>query len=268
MPSSQATSFILKHIGHTCGKGTISAKILVPLYKYDTRKLIARPGLVSVRKPFLTVRSNSIHISQRTNHPMEYFEGVDPEIVSWVIIPALIFLARIMDVTLGTLRIVFISKGDKTIAPLLGFVEVLIWLVAITQVMQNLSNFASYLAWAGGFAAGNFLGLRIEQTLALGQVVVRVITVDSGEDLISRLTNRGYRLTALDARGSRGKVNLLFMIVKRKKLKEVINIIRDYNPNAFYSIEDVRSVSDTGVPSEEGERKRTFTKFLPLRKGK
>ncbi len=199
---------------------------------------------------------------------MDYFKGIDPDIVNWVIIPVLIFLARIMDVTLGTLRIVFISKGDKVIAPLLGFVEVLIWLVAITQVMQNLSNFVSYFAWAAGFATGNFLGLRIEQKLALGQVVVRVITVDSGEELIERLTNRGYRMTALDAKGSRGKVNLLFMIVKRKKLQEVIDIIRDYNPNAFYSIEDVRSVTDTDIPREEGERKRSFSKFLPLRKGK
>ncbi|SIR16518.1 DUF2179 domain-containing protein [Pontibacter lucknowensis] len=199
---------------------------------------------------------------------MDYFKGIDPDLVNWVIIPVLIFLARIMDVTLGTLRIVFISKGDKVIAPLLGFVEVLIWLVAITQVMQNLSNFASYFAWAAGFATGNFLGLRIEQKLALGQVVVRVITVDSGDQLIDRLAGRGYRLTALDAKGTRGKVNLLFMIVKRKKLQEVIDIIRDYNPNAFYSIEDVRSVSETGMPEEEGERKRNYKKFLPLRKGK
>ncbi|MCC9138385.1 DUF5698 domain-containing protein [Pontibacter silvestris] len=78
---------------------------------------------------------------------MNYFEGLDPRIVEWVIIPILIFMARIMDVTLGTLRIVFVSRGDKLVAPLLGFVEVLIWLVAITQVMQNLSNFASYLGW-------------------------------------------------------------------------------------------------------------------------
>ena len=199
---------------------------------------------------------------------MDYFEGIDPDVVSWVIIPALIFLARICDVTLGTLRIVFISKGDKAIAPLLGFLEVLIWLVAITQVMQNLSNFVSYLAWAGGFAAGNFLGLRIEQKLALGQMVVRVITVESAEDLIQRLAGRGYRLTSVDAMGTRGKVNLLFMIVKRKRLQEVISIIRDYNPNAFYSIEDVRSVSDTGIPNEEGSRKVNFSRFFPLRKGK
>ena len=199
---------------------------------------------------------------------MDYLEGIDPDVVSWVIIPALIFLARICDVTLGTLRIVFISKGDKAIAPLLGFLEVLIWLVAITQVMQNLSNFVSYLAWAGGFAAGNFLGLRIEQKLALGQMVVRVITVESAEELIQRLAGRGYRLTSVDAMGTRGKVNLLFMIVKRKRLQEVISIIRDYNPNAFYSIEDVRSVSDTGIPSEEGSRKVNFSRFFPLRKGK
>lgn len=199
---------------------------------------------------------------------MDYFKGIDPDLMNWVIIPILIFFARIMDVTLGTLRIVFISKGDKVIAPLLGFVEVLIWLVAITQVMQNLSNFVSYFAWAAGFATGNFMGLRIEQKLALGQVVVRVITVESAEDLIDRLTNRGYRLTALDAKGSRGKVNLLFMILKRKRLQEVIDIIRDYNPNAFYSIEDVRSVSGTEIPEEEVERKMSFRKFFPVRKGK
>ncbi|MFT2011450.1 DUF2179 domain-containing protein [Pontibacter sp. 13R65] len=199
---------------------------------------------------------------------MNIFQGLDPALVEWVIIPLLIFLARICDVTLGTLRIVFISKGDKKIAPLLGFIEVLIWLVAITQVMQNLNNVASYLAWAGGFATGNFLGLRIEQKLALGQVVVRIITVEQADKLISRLIGRGYRLTSVDARGSRGKVNLLFMIVKRKKLEEVIGIIRDYNPNAFYSVEDVRSVSEMDVTQESPSDKMTLSKLFPLRKSK
>lgn len=199
---------------------------------------------------------------------MSFLEQFDPAIVNWVIIPLLIFLARILDVTLGTLRIVFISKGDKTIAPLLGFVEVLIWLVAITQVMQNLNNFASYLAWAGGFATGNFLGLRIEQKLALGQIAVRVITVEPADDLIERLKGQGYRLTCIDARGTRGKVNLLFMIVKRKKLNFVLDIIRDFNPQAFYSVEDVRSVSEFSIPNDDTETKRNFSKFFPLRKGK
>ncbi|GHA79654.1 DUF2179 domain-containing protein [Pontibacter akesuensis] len=199
---------------------------------------------------------------------MDLFKGLDPTLVNWVIIPALIFLARICDVTLGTLRIVFISKGDKVIAPLLGFLEVLIWLVAITQVMENLSNVASYLAWAGGFATGNFLGLRVEQKLALGQMVVRVITVEPADQLIERLSGRGYRLTCIDARGTRGKVNLLFLIVKRKKLDEVIGIIRDYNPQAFYSIEDVRSVSAVTATYNEPNEQTMFRKYFPLRKGK
>lgn len=200
---------------------------------------------------------------------MNYFEGIDPGIVEWVIIPALIFLARICDVTLGTLRIVFISKGDKAIAPLLGFIEVLIWLIAITQVMENLSNVASYLAWAGGFATGNFLGLRIEQKLALGQSVVRVITVEPADNLIEQLKGHGYRLTSVDARGTRGKVHLLFMIVKRKKLEGVINIIRNYNPQAFYSIEDVRSVSETDTsPNTTEDGNKSIRKLFPLRKGK
>lgn len=200
---------------------------------------------------------------------MNYLEGIDPSIAEWVIIPALIFLARICDVTLGTLRIVFISKGNKVIAPLLGFIEVLIWLLAITQVMENLGNVASYLAWAGGFATGNFLGLRIEQKLALGQAVVRVITVEPADDLIEQLKGQGYRLTCVDARGTRGKVNLLFMIVKRKKLEEVIDIIRNYNPQAFYSIEDVRSVSETDLSSEDTkDQHKSSRKLFPLRKGK
>lgn len=200
---------------------------------------------------------------------MNYFEGIDPSIVEWVIIPVLIFLARICDVTLGTLRIVFISKGDKVIAPLLGFLEVLIWLIAITQVMENLSNVASYLAWAGGFATGNFLGLRVEQKLALGQAVVRVITVEPADQLIEQLKNHGYRLTCVDARGTRGKVNLLFMIVKRKKLNDLIDIIRSNNPQAFYSIEDVRSVSETETsPKSTKDENKSFRKLFPLRKGK
>lgn len=199
---------------------------------------------------------------------MDIFEGIDQSIVNWVIMPALIFLARICDVTLGTLRIVFISKGDKVIAPLLGFLEVLIWLIAITQVMENLSNVVSYLAWAGGFATGNFLGLRVEQKLALGQVVVRVITVEPADNLVEQLKGRGYRLTCVDARGTRGKVNILFMIVKRKNMEEVIGIIRSFNPQAFYSIEDVRSVSEGDINESRTKGQNGLRKLIPLRKGK
>ena len=95
---------------------------------------------------------------------------------AWVTLPLIIFFSRICDVSLGTIRHVFISKGFRKIVPLLGFFEVLIWIIVVAQVMKNLNNIACYLAWAGGFATGTFVGLWIEEKLALGLQVIRIIT--------------------------------------------------------------------------------------------
>jgi uncharacterized protein YebE (UPF0316 family) len=196
---------------------------------------------------------------------MEWFDNIDPTILNWVVIPLLIFCARMLDVSIGTMRVVFTSRGNKNIAPLLGFVEVLIWLVAIGQVMQNLNNVACYLAWAGGFAAGNFIGLSIEERLALGQVVIRTITAQPAVALIGRLRDEGYRLTVVDAQGARGPVNLLFLVVSRKKKDDVIKLITEFNPKAFYSIEDVRFVSEYDS-LDTGQKPTFFRRLLPLRK--
>jgi uncharacterized protein YebE (UPF0316 family) len=196
---------------------------------------------------------------------MEWFNNIDPTILNWVIIPLLIFCARMLDVSIGTMRVVFTSRGNKNIAPLLGFVEVLIWLVAIGQVMQNLNNVACYLAWAGGFAAGNFIGLSIEERLALGQVVIRTITAQPAVALIERLREEGYRLTVVDAQGARGPVNLLFLVVSRKKKDDVIKLITEFNPKAFYSIEDVRFVSEYDS-LDTGKKPSFFSRMLPNRK--
>ncbi len=196
---------------------------------------------------------------------MEWLNNMDPTILNWVVIPLLIFCARMLDVSIGTLRVVFTSRGNKNVAPLLGFVEVLIWLVAIGQVMQNLNNVACYLAWAGGFAAGNFIGLSIEERLALGQVVIRTITAQPAVALIERLREEGYRLTVVDAQGARGPVNLLFLVVSRKKKDDVIKLITEFNPKAFYSIEDVRFVSEYDS-LDTGKKPSFFSRMLPNRK--
>ncbi|MDD1715849.1 MAG: DUF5698 domain-containing protein, partial [Methanolinea sp.] len=118
--------------------------------------------------------------------------AVSDDLFAWVILPLLIFLARICDVSMGTLRVIFIAKGLKKIAPVIGFFEVIIWLLAIGQVMQNISNVASYVAYGGGFAAGTYLGMRVEERLSIGTVVVRVITNRDPGDLISDLRTSGY----------------------------------------------------------------------------
>ncbi|MBI1183342.1 DUF2179 domain-containing protein [bacterium] len=175
---------------------------------------------------------------------MQTIFNVSPEVEAWLVIPALIFFARILDVSIGTMRIVFIARGAKGIAPLLGFFEVLIWLIAMGQIMQNLSNIASYLAWASGFAVGNYVGLIIEEKLAIGNLLVRVITAKPAHELIESLKKAGFGVTSVDAFGAQGPVNIIFTLFKRKDLEQVLSIVKAHNPNAFYTIENVRYSSE------------------------
>jgi uncharacterized protein YebE (UPF0316 family) len=88
---------------------------------------------------------------------------ISPEILTYVVLPVMIFFARICDVSLGTIRVIFISKGVKYLAPIIGFFEVIIWLLAIGQVMNNLTNFVAYIAYGAGFASGTYIGMIIEE---------------------------------------------------------------------------------------------------------
>lgn len=167
----------------------------------------------------------------------------DSALFLYVILPLLIFAIRIIDVTMDTLRIVYISRGNKIIAPLLGFFEILVWLTAITQIMKNLDNIACYIAYAGGFATGNYLGLILEERLAIGYQLVRVITSKDSTPLIEDLRNKGYGVTSVWAEGKNGKVHIIYSITQRSNIKDVIASINLFNPKAFYSIEDIRSLN-------------------------
>ena len=173
-------------------------------------------------------------------------ELIDTELFKWVILPILIFFARTLDVTLGTLRNIFISKGFRNIVPFIGFFEVLIWLISIRQVMQHLDNPICYFGFAGGFAMGTYVGLRIENRLALGLQVLRIITPDSTKDLVEALQKHNVGITIIDGHGVKGPVKIIFSIVKRKDVAMVRNIIARVNPQAFYSIEDIR-IANQGV---------------------
>lgn len=159
------------------------------------------------------------------------------------LLPGLIFISRVTDVTLDTLRIVFISRGNKVVAPILGFFEILIWLVAITRIMENLDNVTTYFAYALGFAVGNYVGLLVEEKLAMGTQLIQIITATDASLLIEKLREKGFGATAIDAVGKNGAVHVIFVIARRKIIHQVIGIINHFNPKAFYSIEDVRSVN-------------------------
>ncbi len=162
---------------------------------------------------------------------------------TFLVLPALIFLSRIMDVTIGTIRIVMVSKGQKTVAPLLGFFEIFIWLLAISKIFENLDNWLCYFAYAGGFATGNYIGLIIEEKLAVGIIKIQIITRKKAGTLIENMKAAGYGITYHEAQGSNEKVSIIYSIIKRNEIQKVQEIVKTTNPKAFYSIEEVKSVS-------------------------
>jgi len=169
-----------------------------------------------------------------------------------VVIPLLIILARMVDVSLGTLRIMFVSKGMKHVAPFLGFAEVIIWLLAIGQIMQNLGSVVNYVAYGLGFALGNYLGIIIEEKLAIGYVVLRVITRKSARELKNYFSRCGYKYTILDAMSDEGPVNVIYLTVRRNRLKGMIRYVKRYNPSAFYTVEELKSVSGNVFSRKNG----------------
>lgn len=183
----------------------------------------------------------------------------ESDFYAWVVLPLLVFFARVADVTLGTLRIIFVSRGKRQLAPLLGFFEVLIWIVAIGQLVQNLGSITSYLGYAAGFAAGNYIGMLIEDRLAIGTLIVRSIVPHGGEEVIQRLREAGFGVTGVDGQGSSGPVKLVYAVVKRKHIREVMEIIHHVHPKAFITVEDARASLDGVFPPSKNIHHRVHS---------
>jgi uncharacterized protein YebE (UPF0316 family) len=158
----------------------------------------------------------------------------------WIILPLVIFISRVIDVSLGTLRIILASRGNQKYAPLIGFFEILLWLIVARQVLSNMSNPASVLAYALGFSAGTYLGIKLENAFAFGDVLIRIVCKDTGSSIASSLRSFGYGVTQVNAEGKDGPVTILFSVIARKDIPEVEKRIHGLDRNAFYSIEDVR----------------------------
>ncbi len=171
-------------------------------------------------------------------------------------LPVLVFVAEVCVVTLSTMRTIFVARGMKFLAPLLGFFEISIWLFAIGQIMQNLNDVSCYLAFAGGFTLGNFFGISLEQKLALGSVVVKVITHQDAAELVRNLQDAGYGVTTVDAQGTRGPVQMVWSVIRRKELDSVVELVRQFDADAFYSVYDLQSAASqvAGAPKTQVRR--------------
>jgi uncharacterized protein YebE (UPF0316 family) len=157
-----------------------------------------------------------------------------------LLLAGLIFVLRVLNQSLDTLRIMFMLRGQKLWAWILGFAETVIFVITLSSVINDLNNILNIVAYAGGFASGNTLGIYLEGRLALGFINVRVVSPKRGSALVERLRKEGFAVTEIPARGKDGAVSLLNASVRRRDLIKVRKIVEAVDEKAFITGEEMR----------------------------
>ena len=154
--------------------------------------------------------------------------------------PLVIFTLRVTDMSLDTLRVLFVIRGRKPLAWALGFVQSALWVVAITSVLSNLDNLFNLIGYAGGFATGNVVGMMIEERLAVGFGHIRIISSRRGSAIADTIRQSGYAVTEIAGRGKDGTVSVLNCSVKRREIDSLQRSVYAIDPDAFVTVEDIR----------------------------
>ena len=176
----------------------------------------------------------------------------------------LIFLLRILDVSMSIMRMLLAVRGHRGVAAVIGFFEVLLWLVAVGTALEHLDSWGHIGGYAGGFAAGNYVGVWLEGRFAMGTNVVRAVFPEAdhasgrtlGVEAAHALRESGYAVTEMHGRGRESAVEILNIVVPRKRVGEVMGIVRSFTPAAFVTVEEVRSAHGGHV--RPGGRKTPF----------
>jgi uncharacterized protein YebE (UPF0316 family) len=153
-----------------------------------------------------------------------------------------IFALRLTDVSMGTVRTIMVMRGMRKVAALIGFVEVSIWVVAISRVIGNVDSIWSVLGYSGGFAAGTLLGMWIEDKLALGHVYVHVISMDKGLEIAHQIRKAGHGATQMQAEGRTGPVHLIEVVAPRRQVKNILRLVNQVDAESFVTVEEARQV--------------------------
>jgi uncharacterized protein YebE (UPF0316 family) len=165
------------------------------------------------------------------------------DIVSYILLPLLIFLARVADVTVATVKLMFVVNNARKAAAFLGFFEALITIIALSRIMQDASNFLAIIMYAAGFATGTFVGMYIEEKMAYGSVLIRIISKHIPQELLNFLVRNQYHYSMVDANDQSGNTQILFTVCKRSNLHYFLNNLESIDPQALYTIENVKQVS-------------------------
>ena len=157
----------------------------------------------------------------------------------------IIFFAKIIEVSISTIRVVFIGKGERVKGAILGFVEIMIWLVVVSSVLNNITEDPiKMLIYAAAFSLGNYLGVTIESKIAVGLASIQVVVNEkSGDILADILREQGYGVTIIEGKGKNESIkNLLFIQLKRKKIPEAVKLVKQHNPEAYITVNDIKSM--------------------------
>ncbi len=154
-----------------------------------------------------------------------------------------IFMARVMDVSIRTVRIILIARGFKNIAPFLGFFEVMIWLYAVSKALENVNSIYSYIIYAVGFAAGNYIGMWLEEKIAIGFVSVRIITSKEITALPMQLREEGFDASIVEGRSDKGEIFIIYTVIPRREVKKVLELIKVLEPAGLITLEDVKPLN-------------------------
>lgn len=187
--------------------------------------------------------------------------------IPFYLLPVVIFISRIADVSLGTLRITMVSRGYKIQSAILGFFEVLIWVIVVAQLLTDLTSWVNYIAYAAGFSAGTYIGLLIEDKMKVGTVLVRIITLHKSLELIESLKEAGIAVTIIDGKGGFNDVKIIFTIMKRKKLNTVYDLVNQIDPDAFFSTEEVKYSNKHHDHLISPDERSPINRLLRIRKG-
>lgn len=168
--------------------------------------------------------------------------------------PVLIFVLRIFDVSLSTLRILLSVRNQRVMVPIIGFFEVLIWIFAVGSAIRNLESVWHVLGYAGGFATGNIVGLWIEGKLAIGLATLRIISRAGGVELAESLRERGYGVTEFFGQGREGRVEIVYTAVARREIPRVLDEVQRWDPDAFVTVEEPREIRRGWMQSTPRQR--------------
>jgi len=187
------------------------------------------------------------------------------DLYPWLFAPA-IFFARIVDVSMGTFRAIVAFRGFPAVAATVGFIEILIWVAASSQVFRQVDAWPLMLAYAGGFAAGNFIGIRLESRIAFGRELVRIIPAGGSKAIAEHLSRNRFSVVSLDCHIDGRPSEVLLVTLDRRQTPGLLRAVREIDPGALYTVSDVKPLPEPGSAIRRRSPLALFGGLLPAKR--